>query len=86
MQEFKNYLDKFGYPVKLTPNHKITIKYQKKIFLFSKFKRKFDLPLKLFSFKLIDRFYHDKFLSNCYYYNQETIRLFGKFRISINLS
>ena len=85
MQEFQKYLNQFGWPKRSTPDNKITIKYQKKIFLFSKFVRNLNLPLKINSFELIERFYHDNLLSNYYYHNQGIFIFFNKMKISLNL-
>ena len=84
MIEFQKYLNQFGWPKRSTPDNKITIKYQKKIFLFSKFVRIFNLPLKFNSFELIERFYHDKFLSNSYHYKGIFI-FYNKIKINLNL-
>ena len=85
MIKFNKNLDRYGFPKNSTPNNKIQIKYENKIFLFSKFKRRFDLSLKLFSFNLIDQYYHDYILDNFYYSEINNFKIFEKFSFKINL-
>ena len=54
------YLDIHGFPVKKTLNNKIKLLKRKKIYFFSKFKRRFDVCLSLPTFDLIKNFYNDK--------------------------
>lgn len=82
---FTKYLDKFGFPLKPTPDNKISIKFEKKIYLFSKFMRKFDVCCKLPSFDFIDRYYHDSFLEKFYYNQISTFTFFKIFKFRINL-
>jgi len=84
MIKYKRYLDQYGYPIKKTENYTIKKKYESKIFLFSKLKRKFDICLKLPSFELIDKYYGDKFLESHYLDNLRTISLFKIINIKIN--
>ena len=85
MYKYKNYLNKFGWPIKTTPNFKIEKRYESKVFFFSKLKRKFDICLKIPSFELIDRYYGDKFSDSFYINNLQKIRLFKIINIKINL-
>ena len=64
---YLKYLDTHGFPIRKTPNNKIRLLKQNKIFLFSKFKRRFDLCLSLPNFDLIKSFYHDKILDDYYF-------------------
>jgi len=84
MIKYKKYLDQFGFPIKKTKNYTIKIKYESKIFLFSKLKRKFDICLKIPSFGLIDNYYGDKLLENFYLDNLRKINLFKIVSIRIN--
>ena len=63
---YLKYLDIHGFPVKKTPNNKIKLLKQEKIYLFSKFKRRFDICLSLPTFDLIKNFYNDKILEEYY--------------------
>lgn len=84
MKVYRNKLDKFGYPQKKTPNNKVIIKYEKKIFFFSSLKRKFNLCFKVPSFTIIDQYYHDNILTAFYYNKIREINFFG-FSIFVNL-
>ena len=84
MIKYKKYLDQFGWPIKTLPNFKIKKKYEPKIFLFSKLKRKFDVCLKIPSFELIDRYYGDNFFGSYYLDNLRKISLFKIINIQIN--
>ena len=84
MIKYKKYLDQFGWPIKTLPNFKIKKKYESKIFLFSKLKRKFDICLKIPSFDLIDRYYGDKLLENYHLDKLRKVSLFRIINIRIN--
>ena len=84
MIKYKKYLDQFGFPIKKTENYTIKKKYESRIFLFSKLKRKFDICLKIPSFELIDSYYGDKLLENFHLDNLRKISLFKIFNIRVN--
>ena len=84
MIKYKRYLDQYGFPIKKTENYTIKKKYESKIFLFSKLKRKFDICLKLPSFELIDKYYGDKFLESYHLDKLRKISLFKIINIKIN--
>ena len=84
MIKYKRYLDQYGFPIKKTENYTIKKKYESKIFLFSKLKRKFDICLKLPSFELIDKYYGDKFLESYHLDSLRKISLFKIINIKIN--
>jgi len=85
MIKYNNYLDSYGFPKVPTPNNEIKIKYTNKVFLFARFRRKFDICLKLFSFDLINGYYHDHILESYYYDKLRTVIFFKKFNFKINL-
>ena len=85
MIEFNKYLDKYGYPKKFTPNNKVNIKYEDKIFLLSKVKRRLDICLKLFSFEFIDGYYHDQIHESYHYDKVRSVNIFNIFKLKINL-
>jgi hypothetical protein len=80
-----NFLDVHGFPIKQTPNNKIKLLKQKRVFLFSKFIRRFDICLILPSFDLIKNFYQDKILNEYYLDKLRIIKLFFSFKISFKL-
>lgn len=82
--EYSYYLDKYGFPKVPTPNNEIKIKYTNKVFLFAKFRRKFDICLKLFSFDVINGYYHDHILESYYYDKLRTVIFFEKIKFKIN--
>ena len=84
MIKYKRYLDQLGWPVKKTANFKIKKNYESKIFLFSKFKRKFDICLKMPSFELIENYYGDKLLENYHLDKLRKISLFKFINIRVN--
>ena len=84
MVKYKKYLDQLGFPIKKTKNYTIKKKYESKIFLFSKLIRKFDICLKLPSFKLIDGYYGDKLLENFHLDNLRRINLFKIINMQVN--
>ena len=84
MIKYKRYLDQYGFPIKKIENYTIKKKYESKIFLFSKLKRKFDICLKLPSFELIDKYYGDKFSESYHLDKLRTISLFKIINIKIN--
>lgn len=84
MVKYKKYLDQFGFPIKKTENYTIKKKYESKIFLFSKLKRKFDICLKLPSFELIDRYYGDKLIENFHIENLRRINLIKNINLRVN--
>ena len=85
MTKFTKYLDKFGFPLKSTPDNKISIIFEKKIFLFSKFIRRFDICFKLPSFDFIDRYYHDHLLDKFYYNQKSNFYFLNIFKFHLNL-
>lgn len=82
---YLKYLDIHGFPVKKTPNNKIKLLKQEKIYLFSKFKRRFDICLSLPTFDLIKNFYNDKILEEYYLDKLRTIKFFFSFKIHFKL-
>ena len=82
---YLTHLDENGFPVKKTPDNKIQLLYKKKIFLFSKFKRRFDICLVPPNFNLIKGYYHDKLLDTYYYDKLRTLKLFFPIKINFKL-
>jgi hypothetical protein len=79
------YLDIHGFPVKKTLNNKIKLLKRKKIYFFSKFKRRFDVCLSLPTFDLIKNFYNDKIFEEYHLDKLRTIKLFFSFKINFKL-
>lgn len=84
MIDYKKYLDRFGFPLKKTPDHNIKHFFEKRVFLFSSFKRKFDICLKLPSFDIIEYYYEDNIFGKYYLDKIKTINFFNLFNLSIN--
>ena len=82
---YLKYLDIHGFPIRKTPNYKIRLLKQDKIFLFSKFKRRFDLCLSLPNFDLIKSFYHDKILDEYYFDKLRTVKIFLPIKINLRI-
>ena len=76
---YLKYLDIHGFPIRKTPDNKIKLLKQEKIFLFSKFKRRFDICLILPSFDLIKNFYQDRLLEEYYVDKIRTIKILFTF-------
>tara|TARA_X000000950_G_scaffold283608_1_gene384821 strand:- start:2215 stop:3285 length:1071 start_codon:yes stop_codon:yes gene_type:complete len=82
---YLKYLDIHGFPIKKTPNNKIKLLKQEKIYLFSKFKRRFDVCFSLPTFDLIKNFYNDEILEEYYLDKLRTVKLFFSFKIHLKL-
>jgi len=82
---YHKYLDVHGFPARKTQNNNIRLIKQEKIFLFSKFIRRFDICLILPSFDLIKNFYQDKILGEYYLDKLITIKIFFSFKIYFKL-
>ena len=83
MIDYKKNLDRFGFPLKKTPGHSIRYFFEKRVFLFSSFKRKFDICLKLPSFNLIENYYQDNTFGKYYLDKIRTINFFNLFDLRI---
>ena len=83
---YHKYLDVHGFPKRKTPNNNIQLLKNKRIFLFTKFKRRFDICLEIPTFDLIKNFYHDKILDEYYLDKLRTVKLFFfSFKINFKL-
>ena len=82
---YSRFLDIHGFPIRKTPNNKIKLLQEKRVFLLSKFIRRFDICFILTSFDLIKNFYHDKILSKYYLDKIRTIKIFFSFKICFKL-
>ena len=77
MQNFKSVLDIHGFPKKNYKFSTTKILFNRKVFFFSKFKRRFDVCLDLKNFNFINLFYQDHYLENYYLDKISKIKFFN---------
>ena len=77
MVNFKSFLDINGFPKKNYEFSTIKILFNRKVFFFSKFIRRFDVCVDLSNFNFISFFYQDHYLENYYLDKISKIKFFN---------
>lgn len=77
MANYKSILDIHGFPKKNYKFSTIKFLFNRKVFFFSKFKRRFDVCLDLQNFNFIDFFYQDHYLESYYLNKISKIKIFN---------